>query len=148
MSRWSKLPLSQANQPGHKSKYFGKSPRFNTAGRRVVNEAWDKRPCFRRANASAIIALVARQVPNDAVIEALGHVNYPGYAADIVALGIVEDAQPAQSGGYAITIRQVTERDEVIRELAGRIHHALTHDLGVPSVELRVHRIEAELGEK
>src|SRR5208282_1241191 len=133
MSRWSKLPLSQANQPGHKSKYFGKSPRFNTAGRRVVNEAWDKRPCFRRANASAIIALVARQVPNDAVIE---------------ALGIVEDTQPSQNGGYAITIRQVTERDDVIRELAAKIHHALTHDLGVPSVELRVHRIEAELGEK
>jgi ATP-binding protein involved in chromosome partitioning len=91
---------------------------------------------------------VARQVSNDAVIEALGHVKYPGYAADIVALGIVEDAQPAPSGGYAITIRQATERDEVIRELAGKIHHALTHGLGVPSVELRVHRIEAELGEK
>jgi ATP-binding protein involved in chromosome partitioning len=91
---------------------------------------------------------VARQVANDAVIEALGHVKYPGYATDIVALGIVEDAQPVPSGGYAITIRQVTERDEVIRELAGEIHNALTHGLGVPSVELRVHRIEAELGEK
>ena len=91
---------------------------------------------------------MARQIENDAVIEALGHVKYPGYGADIVALGIVEDARPAESGGYAITIRQVTERDEVIRELAGRIHHALTHELGVPSVELRVHRIEAELGEK
>jgi len=91
---------------------------------------------------------VARQVPNDAVIEALGHVKYPGYGADIVALGIVEDARPAQNGGYAITIRQVTERDEVIRELAGKIHHALAQHLGVPSVELRVHRIAAELGEK
>src|SRR5208282_4347492 len=148
MSRWSKLPLSQANQPGHKSKYFGKSPRFNTAGRRVVNEAWDKRPCFRRANTSAIITLVARQVPNDAVIEALGRVKYPGYDADIVALGIVEDAQPSEKGGYAITLRQVSERDELIRELAASIHHALTHELGVPNVELRVHRIEAELGEK
>ena len=91
---------------------------------------------------------MARQVPNDAVIEALGHVKYPGYSADIVALGLVEDAQPTQNGGYAITLRQVTERDEVIRELAASIHRALTHDLGVPSVELRVHRIEAELGEK
>jgi ATP-binding protein involved in chromosome partitioning len=91
---------------------------------------------------------VARQVSNDAVIEALGHVKYPGYSADIVALGLVEDAQPTPNGGYAITLRQVTERDEVIRELAANIHRALTHDLGVPSVELRVHRIEAELGEK
>jgi ATP-binding protein involved in chromosome partitioning len=91
---------------------------------------------------------VARQVPNDAVIEALGHVKYPGHSADIVALGLVEDAQPTPNGGYAITLRQVTERDEVIRELAASIHRALTHDLGVPSVELRVHRIEAELGEK
>jgi metal-sulfur cluster biosynthetic enzyme len=78
---------------------------------------------------------VARQVPNDAVIEALGHVKYPGYSADIVALGIVEDAQPSPDGGYAITLRQVSERDEVIRELAAKIHHALTHDLGVPKVE-------------
>lgn len=91
---------------------------------------------------------MARQVTNDAVIEALGHVKYPGYAADIVTLGIVEDARPAENGGYAVTIRQATERDEVIRELAGRIHHALTHELGVPTVELRVRRIEAELGEK
>jgi len=52
------------------------------------------------------------------------------------------------NGGYAITLRQVTERDEVIRELAASIHRALTHDLGVPNVELRVHRVEAELGEK
>ncbi len=91
---------------------------------------------------------MARQVSNDAVIEALGHVKYPGYSADIVALGLVEDAQPTPDGGYAITLRQVTERDEVIRELAANIHRALTHDLGVPTVELRVHRIEAELGEK
>jgi ATP-binding protein involved in chromosome partitioning len=91
---------------------------------------------------------VARQVPNDAVIEALGHVKYPGFSSDIVALGIVEDAAPKPDGGYAITIRQVTEREEVIRDLAAQIHHVLTHELGVPQVELRVHRIEAELGEK
>jgi metal-sulfur cluster biosynthetic enzyme len=91
---------------------------------------------------------VARQVSKDAVIEALGHVKYPGFASDIVALGIVEDAAAKPDGGFAITIRQVTERDEVIRDLAAKIHHALTHELGVPQVELRVHRIEAELGEK
>ena len=47
---------------------------------------------------------MARQVPNDAVIEALGHVKYPGYSADIVALGIVEDAQPSPDGGYALKV--------------------------------------------
>src|ERR1700719_4273399 len=103
---------------------------------------------YRRTNTSAIIALVARQVSKDAVIEALGHVKYPGFDADIVALGIVEDAAAKPDGGFAITIRQVTERDEVIRDLAAKIHHALTHELGVPQVELRVHRIETELGEK
>ena len=91
---------------------------------------------------------MARQVTKDAVIEALGHVKYPGFSADIVALGIVEDAAPKPDGGYAITLRQVTEREDVIRDLAGKIHHALTHELGVPQVELRVHKIEAELGEK
>lgn len=89
-----------------------------------------------------------RQISTDAVIEALAHVNYPGYSADIVALGIVEDAQPSQNGGYAITLRQATERDEVIRQLAADIHRVLTHDLGVSKVELRVHKVEAELGEK
>src|SRR4029077_10336620 len=93
-------------------------------------------------------ALVARQVSKDAVIEALGHVKYPGFDSDIVALGIVEDAAATPDGGFAITIRQGTGRDEVMRDIAAKIHHALTHELGVPQVELRVHRIEAELGEK
>jgi ATP-binding protein involved in chromosome partitioning len=91
---------------------------------------------------------VARQVTNDVIFEALGQVKYPGYGADILALGIVEAAEPLPNGGYAITLRQATERDEVMRELAARVHHALSHDLGLPSVELRVHKIEAELGEK
>jgi ATP-binding protein involved in chromosome partitioning len=91
---------------------------------------------------------VARQVTNDVIFEALGQVKYPGYGADILALGIVEAAEPLPSGGYAITLRQATERDEVMRELAARVHHALSHGLGLPSVELRVHKIEAELGEK
>ncbi|MDO8432924.1 MAG: Mrp/NBP35 family ATP-binding protein [Candidatus Binatus sp.] len=91
---------------------------------------------------------MARQVPIEAVFEALGSVKYPGYSADIVALGIVEAAEAIPTGGYAITLRQATEREEVIRELAARIHQALTHDLGIPKVELRAHRIEAELGEK
>jgi ATP-binding protein involved in chromosome partitioning len=82
------------------------------------------------------------------VIEALGQVKYPGHSGDIVALGIVEAAEPTPDGGYAITLRQVTERDDVMRTLATQVHQALTHGLGVAKVELRVHRIEAELGEK
>jgi ATP-binding protein involved in chromosome partitioning len=91
---------------------------------------------------------VARQIASDVIFEALGQVKYPGYPSDILALGIVEAAEPKPDGGYAITLRQATERDNVIRELAERVHHALSHDLGVPNVELRVHRVEAELGEK
>ncbi len=82
------------------------------------------------------------------MIEALAQVKYPGHSADIVALGIVEAAEATTGGGYAITLRQVTERDDVMRALAAQVHQALTHGLGVANVELRVHRMEAELGEK
>ena len=47
-----------------------------------------------------------------------------------------------------VVVRQATERDEVIHELAGAINGTLTRELGVPHVELRVRRLEAELGEK
>ena len=57
---------------------------------------------------------MARQVPTEAVFEALGRVKYPGYAADILALGIVEDAQPTPDGGYVITLRQPSAREEVL----------------------------------
>ena len=90
---------------------------------------------------------MARQIPPDAVIEALGHVKYPGYATDIVTLGMIEDIQPTPTG-YAVVLRQATARDEVMKRLAEDVHRALTHDLGVANVELRVHRVEAELGEK
>ena len=53
---------------------------------------------------------MARQVPSDAVIEALGHVKYPGFAADIVALGLVEDAQPAPNGGFASQMTGISAR--------------------------------------
>ena len=83
------------------------------------------------------------------VFEALARVKYPGYATDIVTLGIVEDLAPLPDGaGYAITIRQATSRDEVMRELAARIHQELSHGLGVGKVELKVRRLDPELGEK
>ena len=91
---------------------------------------------------------MARQVSVDAVTDALGHVRYPGYSSDIVTLGIVEEVAPTPEGGVIVTLRQPTERDEVVRELAQGVHHALAHELGIPKVELRVRRLEAELGEK
>ncbi len=90
-----------------------------------------------------------KSVPVEAIFEALGRVKYPGYAADIVTLGIVEDLAPLpDNGGFALTIRQATSRDEVIRELAAAIHQELSHGLGLDNVELRVRRLEPELGEK
>jgi ATP-binding protein involved in chromosome partitioning len=91
---------------------------------------------------------VAGEIPIEAVIAALGRVSYPGYANDIVALGIVEAVAPAPDGGFAITVRQASERDEVMRTLAQEIKQVLEHDLGVQKVDLRVRRVEAELGEK
>lgn len=87
-------------------------------------------------------------VPPEAVFEALGGVKYPGFPTSILELGIVEDVAPKPGGGFAITIRQATEREDTMQKLAGSIHEALTHGLGIEGVELRVRRIEAELGEK
>src|SRR5216684_4296146 len=92
---------------------------------------------------------MAREITVEAVLNALGRVNYPGYATDIVSLGVIEAVEPlATGGGFAVVVRQATERDEVIHELAGAINGTLTRELGVPRVELRVRRLEAELGEK
>ena len=92
---------------------------------------------------------MAKVVPPEAVIEALGAVKYPGFPTDILSLGIVEDVTPKPGGqGFAITIRQATENDEPMKKLATGIHQALGHGLGLDDVELRVRRIEPELGEK
>ena len=91
---------------------------------------------------------MARQIPSEAVFEALGHINYPGYSTDILTLGIIEDVQPTPSGGFAITLRQVSESHDVMKQLADSIHQALSHDLGIPNVELRARRVEPELGEQ
>ncbi len=83
------------------------------------------------------------------MLEALGRVAYPGYAADIATLGLVEQVTPLPDGsGFSLTLRQVSSRDEVMQRVAERVHHALAHDLGVAKVELRVRRVEPELGEK
>lgn len=92
---------------------------------------------------------MARTVSVEAVLEALGRVTYPGYADDIATLGLVEQVTPLpDGGGFALTLRQVSSRDEVMQRVAERVHHALAHDLGVAKVELRVRRVDPELGEK
>jgi len=91
---------------------------------------------------------VAREISPDAVLDALRQVNYPGHSADIVALGLIENVAPKPDGSVAILVRQATERDEVMQQLADAIHRTLTHGLGIRDVELRVRKLEAELGEK
>lgn len=88
------------------------------------------------------------QVTVDAAIEALAHVPYPGYDEDIVTLGAVEEVSPAPDGGFSITLRQATERDDVMQQIAAGIHQALAHGLGVDKIELRVRKLPPELGEQ
>ena len=82
------------------------------------------------------------------MIGALGRVDYPGYRTDIVTLGIVESATPADGGVWTITLRDVSGREELLRDLASRIHQVLAHEIGVPKVELKVRKVAPELGEK
>jgi ATP-binding protein involved in chromosome partitioning len=90
-----------------------------------------------------------KEITPDAVFEALGRVKYPGFDTDIVALGIIEKIEPSEDGGgFAITVRQPSARDEVMRDLASAMHRELTHALGVPRIELKVRRLDPELGEK
>src|SRR5438445_2511949 len=62
-----------------------------TLPKRFATLCFGDEAASRRSPASAIIRSVAKQVPPDLVLEALGQVHYPGYSTDIVTLGIVED---------------------------------------------------------
>ncbi|MBE3603547.1 Mrp/NBP35 family ATP-binding protein [bacterium] len=110
--------------------------------------AADRAVGFRPQAASGIIPSVAKKLTQEEVLAALRQVNYPGYATDIVALGIVEEVAPAADGGWTITLRNPSDREEILRDLGARIHQALAHDLGAGKVEFRVRRLEPELGEK
>ena len=61
---------------------------------------------------------------------------------------MIEEVAPKPDGAVSILVRQATERDEVMQGIAEGIHQALTHRLGIKNVELRVRKLEAELGEK
>ena len=92
---------------------------------------------------------MARQITVDAVLGALGRVSYPGYATDVVSLGIIEAVEPLETaGGFAVIVRQVSESDRVMHDLASAISATLKGDLGVARVELKLRKLEAELGEK
>jgi ATP-binding protein involved in chromosome partitioning len=91
---------------------------------------------------------VSTSVSLEQVAASLAQVTYPGYQTDIVSLGLVEGITPGADGGYAITLRSGTDREEILRDLASRIHQALTHGLGVSKVEFKVRKVEPELGEK
>jgi len=91
---------------------------------------------------------VAAKASAQSVLEALRQVKYPGYQDDIVTLGIIEEVVPKAGGGFSILLRQATERDGVIQHLADAIHHTLVHGIGIEEFELRVRKLEAELGEK
>jgi ATP-binding protein involved in chromosome partitioning len=91
---------------------------------------------------------MARKISEQEILTALARINYPGYTSDIVALGIVEEVAPAAGGGFTITLRHPGEKEQALREIGTQIHHLLAHDLRVSKVELKVRKIEAELGEK
>ncbi len=91
---------------------------------------------------------MARKLTPEDVFAALARINYPGYATDIVALGVVEEVAPIADGGYAITLRQASSREEILREIGSRIHQLLGHELGIPKVEFKVRKLEPELGER
>ncbi len=90
---------------------------------------------------------MAKDISLDEVIAALARVTYPGYQSDIVALGIVDSAAPVAGSGWVVTIRDASGREELLRDLAARIHQVLTHELGAPKVEIKVRKIAPELGE-
>ena len=59
---------------------------------------------------------MARQITVDAVLAALGRVKYPGYAADLVSLGIIEAVEPLHSRRLRGDRGQVSENDRVMHD--------------------------------
>jgi ATP-binding protein involved in chromosome partitioning len=91
---------------------------------------------------------VARNISPDEIVTAIGRVNYPGYTADLVTLGILEEVIPTANGGFTVIIRHAGDKEATLKSIAGRIHETLAHDLGLRNVEFKVHKIDPELGEK
>jgi ATP-binding protein involved in chromosome partitioning len=86
------------------------------------------------------VALKAAQI--------LHRVLYPGYEADIVTLGMVEDIAPLAESSAMVTLRQGGTRDDAIREVAREVREILSSELKLSKVEVAVRRLEPELGER
>ncbi len=85
----------------------------------------------------------------ETALDALRGLNYPGYATDVVSLGIVEAVEPLEAqNGFAVIVRQASANERVMHELASAISAALKRELGVARVEIKLRKLEAELGEK
>ncbi len=80
--------------------------------------------------------------------EVLRRALYPGYDADIVTLGIVEEIAPLADGGVTVTLRQGGTREDVMREVAQQVRELLSGELKLSKVEVAVRRLEPELGER
>ena len=91
---------------------------------------------------------MAKSIGIDEIRAALRRVKYPGYATDIVTLGMVDEISAPAAGAVTVTLRQATENEDILRQVAQQIHHALSHELGLGRVELKARRLEPELGEK
>jgi ATP-binding protein involved in chromosome partitioning len=95
---------------------------------------------------------VPAKISTEDILAALGRVSYPGYAADLVTLGIIEEVTPQVApdarGGVTITLRHAGDKEATLKQIAERVHAMLAHDLGITKVEFKVHKIDPELGEK
>ncbi|HVN90800.1 MAG TPA: Mrp/NBP35 family ATP-binding protein [Candidatus Binataceae bacterium] len=91
---------------------------------------------------------MARNLSPDDVVAAIGRINYPGYTSDLLSLGILEEVTPKDDGGFTVMIRHAGDKEATLKQIAGRIHEVLTHDLGVRNIDFKVHKIDPELGAK
>jgi ATP-binding protein involved in chromosome partitioning len=95
---------------------------------------------------------VPAKISTEDVLAALGRVSYPGYVADLVTLGIIEEVTPKVApdarGGVTITLRHAGDKEATLKQIAERVHAMLAHDLAITKVEFKVHKIDPELGEK
>ena len=74
--------------------------------------------------------------------------SYPGYATDVVSLGIIEAVEPLDTpGGFAVIVRQVSESDRVMHDWRCNQDHAEARPRRGAS-RTGAAQLEAELGEK
>ncbi len=82
------------------------------------------------------------------VISLLRRIRYPGYDADIVSLGVVEEVSLPEPNSVAISLRHGGTSDERINRVVDEIKTLCAKTLKVSKVEVAIHRLEPELGER